>query len=702
VTGFGRRGAALLLAGWAIAGASRLPARAQAPAPASAAEPGAVPPAAAEETQALVARALAAVYPALVNITAVTRHFAEGRAMRFPSAGSGVIVDDAGHVLTNFHVAGNSTRLRCTLTSGEVLDADVVAHDPVTDLSVLKLRLAAGAKPPFRPAPLAVDAILAVGDPVLAMGNPFALSSSVTLGIVSNPRRVFTDFAASEIPEMDLGDGETTGVFTQWIQHDALILPGNSGGPLVDLQGRVVGINELGGGGIGFAIPARVAADVLRRALAPHGLHRGFLGFLVLPVTKLGREQGALVSAVLPDSPAGQAGLEAGDLLLSVAGRPVAVRFFEQVPELYERIADLAPGGEVELEVERGGERRVLRARVAEMERSRGDEGEFRALGLSAQELTGPMALARNLRVRRGLVISGLRPGQAAAAAHPQLQPGDVLVAVDGRPVSTLEELERAIEAATGNDLLLEMLRGEERLLSVAHLPEGRAGRWGGELPKAWLGVRTQVLVPQLAAALGEAGRTGFRITEVYPWTKAAEAGLAIGDLVLAIDGEPFDAARPQDAEDLRRAVEERPIGGIARLAVRRGAEDRVVEVKLEARPTGADEARRTRQDDLELAVREVTFLDRIEQHWERDQRGVLVTDATSGGWAHMAGLRTGDLIVKVGETEVPDVEGFERAMRAVVERRPKVVPLFLRRGPRTHFVFLEPEWKDLTGGPTS
>jgi serine protease Do len=274
------------------------------------------------------------------------------------------------------------------------------------------------------------------------------------------------------------------------------------------------------------------------------------------------------------------------------------------------------------------------------------------------------------------------------------------VVAAGGKPVATLAELDRALDQGAGADLLLELRRGEERLLSIARLATNRAGRWGGELPKAWLGVKTQVLGPELAAALGAPGVTGFRVTEVFPWTRAAAAGLEVGDLIVALDGVPFDAARPQDAEDLRRAIEELGIGANARLGLRRGAGELALSVELEARPLGAEEARRSRQEDFELAVRDVTFLDRIEQHWEREQAGVVVTDVTSGGWAHMAGLRTGDLIVRVGGAAIADVAAFEREMLAVVERRPAVVPLFLRRGPRTHFVFLEPEWQEM-GGPT-
>jgi len=649
-------------------------------------------------TSARVERALAAVYPALVNITAVSRHFADGRAVRFPSAGSGVIVTAEGHVLTNYHVAGQTTRIRCTLTSGEVLEADVVAHDPLTDLSVLKLRPAAGATklPRLSPARLAEEAELSVGDPVLAMGNPFALSSSVTLGIVSNPRRVFTDFAGSEMSEMDLGEGETTGLLTRWIQHDALILPGNSGGPLVDLEGRVVGINELGGGGIGFAIPARVAADVLRRAIASGELLRGDLGFFVLPVAKLGRTSGALVSAVLPDSPAERAGLAAGDLLLELDGAPVAVRFFEEVPELYRRVADLQIGGRVALTVERAGERLELTAQVGEMAPARGPESESRRLGLSVQQLTRPMALARNLGVRAGLLVTGLRPGQPAAAARPQLAPGDVLVALGGKPLETLEDLERALDDAAGPELLLELRRRDERLLSVVRLAEDRTGRSGGELPRAWLGVRTQVVTGELARALGLAEGSGFRVTEVFPWTEAAASGLEVGDLILSIDGEPLEASRPQDAEELRRAVEERGIGERASLGLWRDGAARRVDVLLEPQPPGTDQARRSRQPELELAVRELLFFDRIEQRWEREQTGVVVTEVTSGGWAHMAGLRSGDLLTRVDSTPIADVADFERAMRELLERRPPIVQLFVRRGPRTHFVFLEPEWSEL------
>ena len=227
------------------------------------------------------------VYPALVNIGVVAKVHSGGRSVRFPAAGSGVIVSPAGHVVTNYHVAGEATRIVCRLPSEEVVEAEVVAHDPLTDLSVLRLKLETRAD---RNAPIPFARIgdsdeLTTGDYVLAMGNPLTLSSSMTLGIVSNPKRVFASFTGAEMDELDLGDGQMTGLFTRWIQHDALILPGNSGGPLVNLKGEVVGINELGGGGRGLRHPlqphvvgAQPGAGVRRGAprLARHrgGAHR--------------------------------------------------------------------------------------------------------------------------------------------------------------------------------------------------------------------------------------------------------------------------------------------------------------------------------------------------------------------------------------------------------------------------------------------
>lgn len=687
-------------------------------------EPAAVPPEAAAATTtsatlavppAAVAAARDAVYPALVNLTVVRRSFSGGRTVRVPGNGSGVVVRPEGYVLTNYHVAGDALDVRATLTSGEVLDAEVVAHDPLTDLSVLRLVAAEGRR--FAAAELADADVLEVGDPVLAMGNPLALSSSVSLGIVSNPQRVFTDFAGSELEEMDFATGERTGLFTRWIQHDALILPGNSGGPLVDLEGRVVGINELGGSGFGFAIPAGVAARVLEAAIERGGVRRGWLGFQVLPVARLGRHDGALVSAVLPDSPARAAGLEPGDVLLSLDGTPVTVRFFEQVPPLYALVAALEPGAEVTLVVEREGDERTLTARAAERERSVGEQAEIARLGITVQEVTAPLALERALPTAGGLLVTGVRPGTAFEEARPSVVSGDVLMTFAGRALALPADLDAAVDAAwNGGEPAagVTFRRGGEELVTLVRPVEERRLQRGGELPSAWLGVETQVVTPDVARALGLSEPGGFRVTEVVGWNgngggvgddggdgdgDGAET-LQVGDVLRSLDGESLDASRPQDREELRRAVERRSPGervtlGVLRPAAEgRGARKLEIAVTLEPRPTEPSVADRYRQERLEVAVREITLRDRVERGWERDEVGVLVVEVETGSLAQMGGLRIGDLILRVDGEPVPDVESFAAATERALATSPEVVPLFLRRGRRTHFVFIEPERK--------
>ena len=225
--------------------------------------------AAGAELAAAVAFAKKKVYPCLVNIAVVAKRFVQGRESRGLGAGSGVIVSPAGYVVTNFHVAGDASRITCKLPTGEAIDADIVTPDPLTDLCVVKLRLDQR-KDPSKPIPFATigdSQALRVGDHVMAMGNPGGLNSTVTLGIVSNTARVFTNFSGSAIRNFEFGDGQVTGIFNQWIQHDALILPGNSGGPLVNMKGEIIGINTRGGSGTGFAIPATTVRKVLNQAL---------------------------------------------------------------------------------------------------------------------------------------------------------------------------------------------------------------------------------------------------------------------------------------------------------------------------------------------------------------------------------------------------------------------------------------------------
>ncbi len=641
------------------------------------------------------------VYPSLVNIAVVAKQFQGGRIDRFPAAGSGVIVSPAGHVLTNYHVAGDAMRITCTLPNRERIEASVVAHDPLTDLSVLKLDLSSrtDANAPLPFATLGNSDDLKVGDYVLAMGNPMGLSSSMTLGIVSNPRRVFTSFTGAEAEELDLGEGQTTGIFTRWIQHDALILPGNSGGPLVNLRGEVVGINELGGNGVGFAIPSTLAGHVLNQALMYGEVRRGWLGFSIAPVGNLDRDTGALVSSIWPGGPAENAGVRPGDIILSINGEAVRARFFEEVPPVLKRVADLQPGSSAKIVVERGGKAVEFAITVERMEKYLGEEAEVKKWGVTIRGITGPMALMRRYPDAKGVLVKSVRPGRPADEAKPSIERDDVVIKVQGEDVSGIGEFRKLLEKnADAKKLVVELRRGDELIVTVLKFKDPDAVKGGGELPKAWLGVRTQVLTEDVAAALSLKNQKGFRITQVFAATEAEKAGLRVGDIIASLNGQALNAYRVQDDQMLRRKIENLDIGSAAELSILRDGKQMSVKVVLEETPSTAAEIKTAADEEFEFTVREITFADRIEKKLKPDLKGLVVAGVTSGGWASLCGLADGDILLSVCDRPVTDLNSFKEVMKEVKAGKPRRVKAFIQRRFKTAYIFMEPDWSQEEG----
>jgi len=650
-----------------------------------------------KDLRAAIAFAKKKVYPALVNIKVVSRRFSGGRAVRSVSSGSGTIINPRPYVLTNYHVARDAVRITCTLPSGEQIAADVVGHDAPTDVSVLKLRTGERA-PDAKPLPCASlgdSDRVHVGDLVIAVGNPLSLSSSMTLGVVSNTRRVFLSEGGNDLAELDFGGGDKTGLFTVWIQHDALILPGNSGGPLVNLAGEIIGINTRAGSGYGFASPSNLVRHVVQQLLEHGEVRRGWLGASFQPVARLKRKDGALAASVVPESPAAAAGLRAGDILLSLNGKPVVARFVEEIPLLYGRIAALRPGSRVPLVFQRGDEKQQAEIEIAPMEDYIGQEVEMRELGVTLQDVTWPMARARGYPDTKGVLITGLRAGRPFEEANPRLRPGDVIVKVAGAAIENIEAFQMVFATTSAAAIPIEFRRDRELVVTVVEIEKGKPPQRAGEFARAWLGVRAQVLLPKVATAVGLAGQTGFRITEVYPATKAVTAGLRVGDVLVAIDGEALKASRPQDERDLRNRIENHSIGEEVELTLIREGKKLTVDVELEESPASAQDAQKARSDLFELEVRELTRMDRIERDLPQDLQGVLVTEATAGGWAHLAGISAGQIILRIGGRPLDGPRSFERAMKSVVKDRPEVVPMFLRDGRRTTFRFIEPDWPE-------
>ncbi len=644
------------------------------------------------------------VFPALVSIRVVTASYRGGREMKHPVTGSGTIITPEGHVLTNQHVTSNGIKFLCTLSDKREVSARLVGEDPLTDLAVLLLD-AEGLKDGEAPVPVAPvgdsDALV-VGDYVMAMGSPFSLSRSVSLGIVSNTERVFAaGFGSDDIDEMELEQGQRTGLFTRWIQHDALINPGNSGGPLVNLSGEVVGVNELGGNAMGFAIPANLSLQVAEALIAHGEVPRSWIGASFRPIRRTGLEDGVLIDSVVLGSPADTAGLKAGDVVVAIDDELVTVRFPEQIPLLLNAIASRPIGSAMAMTFRRDDEASTVRLETEKLTKDLGKQRAFHGWGLSGQEITPKMARDWRLEGTAGVLLTGVRSGGPAQIAEPSLAAGDVLLEVGGTPVHDLDAMlavyDRLDQLPDDEEepapVLFVFDRRGKRHLTLLQPRSDSAEDPPRELPKAWLGIATQPLVPRLAAAMGLGERPGFLVTRVYPGTKAADADLAVGDVIVSLDGTALEPRGIQDSGMLQRQVRALDLDGSISLEVLRDGMPTTLTVPLERTRLAAEEARSHRDSDFELSVRELTFFDRDENRWAPDVRGVLVTQADLGGWAQLGGLRSGDLLQQIGGEPVVGLKSFRAAILAIKREQPERVEAVILRGVRTRFQFLEPDW---------
>jgi len=364
------------------------------------------------------------------------------RSRRQSGLGSGVVIRGDGYILTNHHVISGAEKIRVDLADGRSLPARVVGSDEPSDLAVLRVD-AAGL-----PTVVYGDSDQArVGDVVLAFGNPLGVGQTVTMGIVSAKGRA-----------TGVGDGS----YEDFLQTDAPINQGNSGGALVNLQGELLGINAQivspsgGNIGLGFAIPSSMARAVADQLIADGVVHRSKLGVTVQRLTpelaeSLGMPQarGALVSGVEPDSPAARSGLREGDVVTELDGRPVT-----DANALRNQVASLAPNTAITLAVRRDGSTTTVSARLVEREPDiarvsrpgTADEDRTANLGITVTPLTPRVASQLDLpRSETGLVVMEVDPSGAAADAG--LQPGDVVKRVNGREVRTVPDLRSALES---------------------------------------------------------------------------------------------------------------------------------------------------------------------------------------------------------------------------------------------------------------
>lgn len=383
------------------------------------------------------------------------------REFKQKSLGSGFIIDKEGYILTNNHVVEKASSIKVKLSDGKEYDAKVIGKDAKTDIALIKV----SAKNSLPVATLGDSDKLEVGDWVLAIGNPFGLDHTVTAGIVSAKGRV-------------IGQGP----YDDFIQTDASINPGNSGGPLFNLRGEVIGINTAivsGGQGIGFAIPVNVARTLLPQLKSKGKVVRGWLGVVIQRVTPelaksfgLKESEGALVSDVMENSPAGKADIRRGDVIVSFDGKKI--KEMDQLPRIVAgtevgkkaRVGLIRDGKSMDVEVTIEETREEAREAVVAPEVDKN-------FGLVVQNITSEIARHLNLKDRRGVIVTDINPGSLAEEAD--VRPGDIIKEINKKPVRNLDDFREILKKTQPRDGIVMLVR-RENVTFYAVIREGNKG----------------------------------------------------------------------------------------------------------------------------------------------------------------------------------------------------------------------------------
>ena len=418
---------------------------------------------------------------AVVRIDVAQEVYVQGKRTLRRGIGSGVIFDDVGHVLTNFHVAGRSAELYVTLASKERIGAKLVGDDHWTDLAVIQIDMDEIRKKhvTLSYAPLGDSKPVITGQDVMAIGTPFGLNRTITLGQVSNNERSF--YPERMMIDMTREENLETGDFANWLQMDTPINPGNSGGPLVDLNGYVVGINTRGGGqNLNFAIPIDTAKPVIAAILKSAGpnkkgrVDRSDLGIDFKPLQdletfyKIDIDRGVLVNSVDPLGASAKAGLRSQDILLSVNGHATNCRFPEEIAAVRLMIADVPIGSTLDLVALRAGREMKFAAKTLKLQSVIGEQKELKVWGMSVREVTRAYASDNQLDDDSGVVIQTLTSGHPANEAD--LERDDVIHSLNGKPVTDLDEFLRLYKetiAKHTEKVGLDLHRGHADLFKV-------------------------------------------------------------------------------------------------------------------------------------------------------------------------------------------------------------------------------------------
>jgi serine protease Do len=403
----------------------------------------------------IIRQAKSDVFPALVFVKPIVADYDSGEKKQQEVFGSGVIISTDGYAVTNWHVVDKAIAINCVLYDKRQVAVELIGSDRDTDLALLKLP-APEDKNEYPYARFASTATPAEGDFVMALGSPFGFQRSISLGIVSNAQR-YIGF-------------KTEYKYNTWIHTDAAINPGNSGGPLIDTEGRIVGINTLGveGSGVGFSIPASMVQDILGRLKRDGKVVRAYTGLRLQALkdfhsnTFVDSERGVLIVGVEENSPAAEAGIRTGDILLSINSEPVEGTYAEMLPRIWRRLADLAIDQPATITVERGSQAVQVTVTPEQKGKLEGEDFDCRRWNMTVKEINKYRTPRLYYLKKTGIYIQGVKyPGNAASSG---LKRRDIILKIDNQPVVTVESVRRIYEQIIQNEqrekkVMFEILR---------------------------------------------------------------------------------------------------------------------------------------------------------------------------------------------------------------------------------------------------
>jgi len=297
-------------------------------------------------------------------------------------------------------------------------------------------------------------------------------------------------------------------------------------------------------------------------------------------------------------------------------------------------------------------------------------------------------------------LVTSVRPGGPAGGAKPSLEPEDVILAVNGQPIKNMLSLIELTDKLTAGKsepvpVVATFERKAERHLTVIKVGAQELKDPGLEVAKAWLSVETQVISRDIARQLGRPDLKGFYITQVFPDSAAEKAGLKPGDFITAVDNEKLTASAPEHEEELATMIRQYDIGASVTLTILRDGKESKLPVELARAPRLKREMKKYRDDNFEFRARDISFFDIADEQWPLGQKGALVEEVKSGGWAEVGALYADDLILEVDGEPIADVDALKTAMEQSAARKKTSVVIKVLRGIHTAYLEIEPKWKD-------